>query len=255
MSDYRIEAGTAQHNGNRPVQHDRAALFAAAKAPGYALAVVADGGTSAIGADQLLHTARQLFDEYKVSDAPSVARIGQLLREIAIETHDVLLMNPLAADHGAQATMALLVLTPARQAVWAVVGDTRLYRFAGGACAGRTDDADYIGHLVGVDGLPPDAARRHRASRLLNNALGNPLKAPFVALGVHEDLQAGDGFLLASDGLWQNFADNELAAAVARRRPREAAELLIDKARERAGERADNMTMAIVRLVPPAVTP
>ncbi|QBE65110.1 PP2C family protein-serine/threonine phosphatase [Pseudoduganella lutea] len=250
MSIYKIEAGTAQHVGDRPRQHDRAALFTAAQAPGYVLAVVGDGGhATAAGAEQLLHTSKQLFDEYRPGDAPSIERIGQLLRAIAQETHEVLVMNPLPDAGTAQSAMALLVLTPAQQAIWATVGDARLYRFAGGAPAGKTGDADYIGHLVANDGLALATARRHRASQLLNNVLGNRLKAPFVSVGSHDKLRAGDGFLLCTDGLWPWFADGELAAAVSRRTPRQAAELLVDKARERAQGNGDNCTMAIVRLV------
>ena len=249
MSEYKIEAGTAQHVGNRPRQHDRAALLTSPHAPGYVLAVVADGGDSDIGAGQALHTARQLFDSFKVGDGAGTGRIGTLLREIVQETHDVLLMNPLSAAAGAQATLALLVLTPRREAVWATVGDSRLYRFANGTFTARSGDADYIEHLIHVDGLPPQAAAKHRASRLLANAVGNTLKAPFVSVGAQPDLAAGDAFLLCTDGLWAYFSDNELAAAVSRRRPREAAELLIDKARERAAGNGDNCSMAILRLV------
>ena len=43
MSQYKIEAGTGQHIGDRKEQQDRAALFAAPKAPGYMMAVLADG--------------------------------------------------------------------------------------------------------------------------------------------------------------------------------------------------------------------
>ena len=32
MSEYKIEAGTAQHVGSRPRQHDRTALFTAPRA-------------------------------------------------------------------------------------------------------------------------------------------------------------------------------------------------------------------------------
>lgn len=252
MSEYKIEAGTAQHVGNRPAQHDRVALYTSARAPGYVLAVLADGGErNALGADQALHTAKQLFDEYRPGDAPSLERLAALLREIVQETHDVLLMNPLAASADARAALALLVLTPQRQAVWATVGDTRLYRFANGACAARSGDSEYVEHLVNVDRVPLEAARRHRGSRLLANVVGNALKAPFVTGGIQAALQAGDAFLLASDGLWSWFSDNELAAAVSRRRPREAAALLIDKARERAAGNGDNCSMAIVRLVAP----
>lgn len=249
MSDYKIEAGTAQHVGDRLQQHDRAALYKAPHAPGCMLAVVADGGHNAIGADQALHTARQLFETFKAGDGASVERIATLLREMVHEIHHVLLMDPLATSAEARATLALLVLTPQRQAVWATVGDTRLYRFADGACAERSGDSDYIDHLVTVDKVPPDAAARHRASRLLANVAGNTLKAPFAAIGSRSDLQAGDAFLLCTDGAWSWFSDSELAAAVSRRRPRDAAQLLIDKARERAAGNGDNCTMALVRLI------
>lgn len=250
MSRYRIEAGTAQHVGNRPRQNDRAAVFTAPNAPGYVLAVVGDGGAdNPAGAEQLLQTARHALDDLRPGSAPDVERLTRLLHDIALETHELLLMNPLAAASDARSTMALLLLTPAHQAIWATVGDTRLYRFADGACTGRTDDTDYIEHLVAVDRLPVEAARKHRASRLLNNVLGNRLKAPFVTTGAQQELQAGAGFMLCTDGLWPWFADGELAAAVTRRTPREAAGLLVDKARERAQGKGDNCTMAIVRLV------
>jgi serine/threonine protein phosphatase PrpC len=97
--------------------------------------------------------------------------------------------------------------------------------------------------------LPEDAAKKHRSSRLLANVLGNRLKAPFVSTGMHEGLQPGDAFLLCSDGLWQYFTDTELATVVARNAPRQASEMLINKAIERARGQGDNCSMAIIKLV------
>ena len=68
MSQYKIEAGTGQHIGDRQEQQDRVALFAAPHAPGYMIAVVADGmgGKSggALAAEQVVRTAKQLFGEF-----------------------------------------------------------------------------------------------------------------------------------------------------------------------------------------------
>lgn len=251
MSTYKIEAGTAQHIGNRPQQTDRAALYTAAQAPGYVMAVLADGMGGGIGADQVLLTSKHLFDEFRVGDSPNLPRIEELLRAIAAEAHDIIKMNPIAATSAPQSTLTALVITPHGQALWAHVGDTRLYRFAGQACAARSNDAAYIDHLVTSDKLPLEAAKKHRGSKLLNNVLGNTFKAPFVTLGRHESLQAGDAFLLCSDGLWQFFTDQELAAAVARNAPRQASELLINKAMERAKGNGDNCSMVIIKLVAP----
>jgi serine/threonine protein phosphatase PrpC len=252
MKPYKLEAGTAQHIGNRLQQNDRCALFNGARAPGYVLAVLADGvAGGATASEQVLHTAKHLFDEFKPGDHPSVERLSQLLREMVHETHLIIKMNGMTTETEPQSTFVGLLLTPHGQAVWAHVGDSRLYRFQKGECKARTSDASYIDHLMETDRLPLEAARNHRHSKLLVNVLGNSRKEPFVTIGSHEELGAGDTFLLCSDGLWHFFTDAELGAATGKNAPRQAAEMLIKKAGERAGGKGDNCSMAIVRLVKP----
>jgi serine/threonine protein phosphatase PrpC len=250
MSAYKIEAGTAQHIGSRSLQTDRAALYTAARAPGYVMAVLADGLGSAAAAEQVLHTSKQLLDEYRAGEKANVLRLQDLLRTVAQEAHDVIAMSPATAGEP-QSTMLVLMLTPQGQAVWAHVGDSRLYRFSGEQCIGRSNDHDYVQHLVDHDKLPLEAAKKHRSTRMLMNALGNRQKAPFVTVGDQQGLKAGDAFLLASDGLWQYFTDAELGMVISRATPRLASEKLINKAIERAKGKGDNCTMAIIKLVAP----
>lgn len=252
MSAYKIEAGTGQHIGGRPSQNDRAALYASARAPGYMMAVLADGAQGgAVAAEQVLHTSKQLFDGFAAGADTSPERMARLLREVVQEAHAIVKMSQALGQAEARCALALLMLGPQGQAAWAHVGDCRVYRFDGAHCAARSGDAAYIEHLVRQDGLPPESARKHRSSALLSNALGNIFKDPFITFGSHAGLRAGDAFLLCSDGLWQFFADAELAAVVAKETPRQGAERLIGKARERAGGKGDNCTMAIVKLVAP----
>jgi serine/threonine protein phosphatase PrpC len=252
MTSYKIEAGTAQHLGNRPQQNDRTALFTGARAPGYVLAVLSDGVAGPAASEQVLHTAKQVFDEFKPGDRPSIERLSQLLREIVHETHLVINMNNVTAQAEAHASFVGLVLTPHGEAVWAHVGDSRLYRFSDGKCMARTNDGAYIDHLVGSDRLPLEAAKSHRKSKLLLNLLGNSRKEPFVTVDYYAGLEAGDAFLLCSDGLWHFFTDAELAAVTAKATPRQASEMLINKAGERSQGKGGNCTMAIVKLVKPA---
>lgn len=247
MTPYKIEAGTAQHIGNREQQNDRTALFTGARAPGYVMAVLSDGVAGPAGADQVLHTAKQLFDEFKPAEQADAARVEQLLRDIIHEAHLIIQMNAVAAEAETHASFVALVLTPHGEAVWAHVGDSRLYRFEGDRCLVRSSDATYIDHLVN-DRLSPEAARNHRRSKLLLNLLGNNRKEPFVTVGSHTGLTAGDSFLLCSDGLWHFFTDVELAGAINRSTPRQASEMLIEKANERAQGKGGNCTMAIVKL-------
>lgn len=252
MKPYKIEAGTAQHIGNRPQQNDRTALFTGAHSPGYVMAVLADGiAGGALASEQVLHTAKQLFDEFKPGDNPTLERLGELLRDIVHETHMVIKMNGVASQTEPHCTFVGLLITPRGEAVWAHVGDSRLYRFAKGECKSRTSDAAYVDHLVSTDKLPLDAAKNHRHSKLLVNVLGNSRKEPFAAIGTYEGLAAGDTFLLCSDGLWHFFTDAELGAVTNKNTPRQASELLINKAIERAQGKGGNCTMAIIKLVKP----
>ena len=249
MTPYKIEAGTAQHVGHRAQQNDRVALLTGARAPGFMLAVLAGGVAGGAGAaEQVLHTARQMFDAFKPSAHPDVEALTALLHDIVYEADLVIRLNGVASGSEAHCTLAALLITPAGQAVWAHVGDARLYRFHAAACLLRTSDAHYIDALMEND-MTLDAARKHRRSPLLVNVLGNRHKTPFVTVGSHAGLAAGDAFLLCSTGLWHYFTDAELAAVLSKNTPRQASGLLIDKARERAKGKGGNCTMAIIKLV------
>jgi len=252
MSQYKIEAGTGQHIGDRKEQQDRTALFTAARAPGYVLAVVADGmgGMSggALAAEQVIRTAKQTFDLF----SPQTDDVGKMLETIAHDAHTIIKLTAFSSEKNPHSTMIALVITPDKSAVWAHVGDSRLYRFEGPNCAERTIDHSYVELLVREGKLSRDEAQNHRLSNVLVNALGSHEYEPQVTLRRYDGLKAGDAFLLCSDGLWHYFSDAELGAAIAMNSPRQASEMLIDKARERAGGAGDNCTLAIVKLVEPA---
>lgn len=251
MSQYKIEAGTGQHLGDREEQQDRVALLTSARAPGYVMAIIADGmgGLSggAMAAEQVIRTARQSFDHFSPQES-----VERLLLDIAREAHTVIKLAAFSSEKNPHSTMAALVLAPDRSACWAHVGDSRIYRFSGPRCAERTVDHSYVEMLVREGKLAPDRARNHRLSNVLLHALGSHDREPEVSLQRHEGLKPGDAFLLCSDGLWHYFDDAELAAAVAANPPRQASEILINTARERTADAAgDNCTLAIVRLALP----
>ena len=58
-------------------------------------------------------------------------------------------------------------------------------------------------------------------------------------------------FLLASDGMWAYFEDDELSQLLNDLSPRDASEEMMALARERAEGRGDNLSLAIVKLEPP----
>ncbi|HJV81522.1 PP2C family protein-serine/threonine phosphatase [Noviherbaspirillum sp.] len=252
MSQYKIEAGTGQHIGDRKEQQDRTALFAAPRAPGYIMAIVADGmgGLSggALAAEQVIRTAKLAFDLF----SPQTDKVEKMLESIAHDAHTIIKLSAISSEKKPHSTMVALVITPERSAIWAHVGDSRLYRFDGPNCADRTVDHSYVEMLVKEGKLPREEAQNHQLSNVLVNALGSHENEPEVSIARHDGLKAGDSFLLCTDGLWHYFSDTELGAAIAMNSPRQASEMLINKARERAQDgTGDNCTLAIVRLVEP----
>ena len=252
MSQYKIEAGTGQHIGDRAEQQDRTALFSAPKAPGYMMAVLADGmgGLSggALAAEQVIRTAQQIFERF----SPLTETVESMLETIGHDAHTIIKLSTLSSEKEPHSTMVILVITPDGSAIWAHIGDSRLYRFDGPNCAERTLDHSYVEKLVSEGKLTKDQAKGHRLSNLLVNVLGSTTNELYVTVKRYDGLKAGDAFLLCSDGLWHYFKDAELGAAIAMNSPRLASEMLIKKARERAaGTSADNCTLAIVKLVAP----
>lgn len=250
MSQYKIEAGTGQHLGDRQEQQDRVALFGSSNAPGFMMAVLADGmggrTGGAMAAEQVIRTARQLFDEFSPLDGD----IDAMLRALAAEAHTIIKLSGLTAEKEPHSTLVALVLTPSGSAHWAHAGDSRLYRYRGADFAERTIDHSFVERLIEQGRLRPEDAVNHRLSNILVNVLGSLREEPFVTLGRHDGLTAGDAFLLCSDGLWHYFDEHEMGQAIAAHTPRQLSELLVEQARERAaGTKADNCTMAVVKLV------
>ena len=251
MSQYKIEAGTGQHIGDRKEQQDRVALLTSPRAPGHVMAVLADGmgGLSggALAAEQVIRTARQTFELFSPTDS-----VEKLLVTIAQEAHTVIKLTAISSEKHPHSTMVVLVITPDRGAFWAHIGDSRLYCFEGPNCVGRTIDHSHVENLVRQGRLSREDAQKHPLANVLVNALGMNERPPQVTVQRRDLLKSGDAFLLCSDGLWHYFSDAELGAAVAMNSPRQASEMLISKARERAvGTSADNCTLAIVKLVDP----
>ncbi len=241
MSPYKIDAGTGQHIGDRSEQQDRIVLLAAPRAPGYMMAVLADGMGGASGgvmaAEQALKTARQAFDQF----SPLTDDVEQMLHAVANEIHTVIKLLTMASEMRPQCTLVMLVLTPEQTAIWGHVGDSRLYRFNGPNLAERT-----------VDHTQGNTASEHGRAGVLLSALGQNGVEPVLTIGRHAGLKDGDAFLLCSDGMWPYASDGEFGAAIAMNAPRDAAQMLIKKARDRAtpGD-ADNCTLGIVKLVTP----
>jgi len=126
------------------------------------------------------------------------------------------------------------------------VGDSRLYRLHQGEFVQLTSDHSLVGQLVASGALTPEEAEVHPRRNVLTRALGvDPdVDVDLVTVEVAE----GDRYLLCSDGLPRELADDQMASVLRRLAdPDEAARELVDRAREHGGN--DNVTVVVIDVV------
>lgn len=131
------------------------------------------------------------------------------------------------------------------------VGDSRAYLHRDGELRQLTTDHSWVGKRVAAGELTREEARRHPMSSVLERALGTSRD---VEVDVEEGrAEAGDLFLLCSDGLSDMLPHAELESLLApdggaetEDGPGELADRLVSAA-NRAGGR-DNITVVLVRL-------
>lgn len=242
-----VDACAAQHQGDRKEQQDRVAIFPHARRKGVALAVVADGmgghTGGALAAAQVIHTTKTNLDHFSPADESAKC----LLENSLWEAHTMIKASRFMNEKEPHSTAVMLLLLPGRVS-WAHCGDSRLYRFRGTALLSRTVDHSYVEHLVACGRITAEQALTHPNRNVLLTSLGGQ-DEPKMAFSDTDDLLAGDAFVLCSDGVWAYFSDDELATLVAENSARDACEILIEKARQRANGSGDNLSLAIIKLV------
>jgi serine/threonine protein phosphatase PrpC len=111
----------------------------------------------------------------------------------------------------------------------------------------RTIDHSYVQRLIDEGQITEDEANTHAQSNLLTGCLGTQQDPPLTLARI-ERLEPGDTMLACSDGLWHYFTPKELGAIVNALAPRDASEMLVTKARQRARGGGDNLSLALVRV-------
>jgi serine/threonine protein phosphatase PrpC len=196
-----------------------------------------------LAAQQVIHTARNNLDQFAAcSDSPRT-----LLEASLNEAHMMIKASRFLNEKDPHSTAVMLLVQPGK-VNWAHCGDSRFYRFRGDRPFFRTTDHSYVEQLVARGKITPEQAMVHPNRNILITSLGGN-EDPKVDFGEAADLQVGDTFLLCSDGLWGYFGDAELGGVLAAYSPREASELLINRARSRAQGEGDNVSVAILKLV------
>jgi len=211
------------------------------------MAVLADGMGGRSGgrkaSDQVMLTARQLFERYSPLTDDPVSMLSQLV----LEAHTVIKLTAISSEEEPHSTIAVFIVNPDGSSHWAHAGDSRIYHFHGKQLVCHTKDHSYVQSLVNKGELTEEEANFHPQSNILMGCLGTEKEPPIDTHSLTK-LVPGDTLMVCSDGLWHYFTEVELGSVLATLSAREASEFLIDKARVRAKGSGDNLSLAIVKV-------
>jgi protein phosphatase len=221
-----------QRNANEDSYFTRAALF-----------VVADGMGGAQAGEVASKTAAESFDRELPQGPPE-----QVLRE-TIESanrmiHERARHDPDLAGMGTTITAAIVDLGSEEVAI-GHVGDSRAYRLRGSRFERLTRDHSLVEEMRRKGQLTEAQAEDHPQRSIITRALG---PEPEVEVDLQTvSAQAGDVFLICSDGLTTMLGDEQIGQLLARATSMQSAvRALVDEA-NRAGGR-DNITVVAFRL-------
>ena len=125
------------------------------------------------------------------------------------------------------------------------MGDSRAYLLRGGEISRISHDHSLVQNLIDAGMLNPEDAESHENANLITRAVGVAENCE-VDL-VRGDVQSGDQFVLATDGLTRLVPDEEIAAELGKGSPAEAADRLIDTVLARGAP--DNVTLIIASVL------
>lgn len=201
--------------------------------------VVADGMGGHVAGEVASHMLTDTVRR-QLSGAASIGE-DELRQAVLVGNQAILDCEAENPDYKGMGTTATLLHISGEEAVWAHVGDSRLYLLRGDSMQQITRDHSYVEDLVAEGTITAAEARVHPKRNLLTRAVG---VAPvlFVDTGRFV-LEPSDVLLLATDGLMKLVGDEEIVSVLQADSADPAAEL-VQRALKAGG--SDNITAIVV---------
>jgi serine/threonine protein phosphatase PrpC len=217
---------------------------------------VSDGMGGAMAGEHASRIAVQkittlLPRSFKLSAAGMNTGFADVLEELFTQVHGALvnLSRSYEECRGMEATLSLCWFTPGWM-YFGHIGDSRIYYLpAAGAIKQLSQDDTHVGWLFRNGKISEREARNHPRRNVLQKALGggNQFVTPQVGAVACE---AGDSFLLCSDGLIDGLYDNHLEdllrSPLSIQRGASVANLLVNESLAASGR--DNTTALVIHV-------
>jgi len=193
---------------------------------------------SELAAKQFLHAYYHLGGTAQEAARHAILQAHHYIAEMA---------SKIPSRYGMGTTLTALILKQ-DEGILAHVGDSRCYRLREGVFEQLSRDHTLVARLVEQGIITPEQARYHPQRNVIRQAVGvadpsEPLEPDIETFA----LQAGDLYLLCSDGLTDMVDDAEIEAILRDEPPTRAAWRLVDRALANGGR--DNITVVLVRIM------
>jgi len=245
-----IEIATATHSGMvRSHNEDSIAADAAA-----GLAVLADGmggynaGEVASGIAVAMISAEIRKALAGIDGALDVATAERLIGEHAVRANRAIFQAAQnQSQYAGMGTTLVVALWHDNSLVVGHIGDSRLYRFRDGKLEQMTRDHSLLQEQIDSGLITREQARHSQNKNLVTRAVGID---PEVEAEVHSyPVEAGDIYLLCSDGLNDMVADEDMQSTLSSLQANLplAAQQLVQQANDNGGR--DNVSVILVRVL------
>jgi protein phosphatase len=209
-----------------------------------ALAIVADGMGGHAAGEVASRMAVEIINRvYYANGAGAATALEKAFREANRMIHRAARSDARLSGMGTTCT-ALALRDGA--AFCAHVGDSRLYLARGGEIYLMSEDHSAVMELVRRGLMSREVARNHADRNIILRALGTRPEADVTIWQEPFPVRSGDCFVLCSDGLSDQVADEEIKRIVMSSDLDAACEQLIALAKERGGH--DNITVGVLKV-------
>jgi protein phosphatase len=193
---------------------------------------------SELAAKQFLHAYYHLGGTAQEAARHAILQAHHYIAETA---------SKIPSRYGMGTTLTALILKQ-DEGILAHVGDSRCYRLREGVFEQLSRDHTLVARLVEQGIITPEQAKYHPQRNVIRQAVGvadpsEPLEPDIETFA----LQAGDLYLLCSDGLTDMVDDAEIEAILRDEPPTRAAWRLVDRALANGGR--DNITVVLVQIL------
>jgi serine/threonine protein phosphatase PrpC len=192
---------------------------------------------SELAAKQFLHAYYHLGGTAQEAARHAILQAHHYIAEMA---------SKIPSRYGMGTTLTALILKQ-DEGILAHVGDSRCYRLREGVFEQLSRDHTLVARLVEQGIITPEQAKYHPQRNVIRQAVGVADPSELLEPDIETfALQAGDLYLLCSDGLTDMVDDAEIEAILRDEPPTRAAWRLVDRALANGGR--DNITVVLLRV-------